>query len=381
MGRLNKGTLTEQIANEEPDDDDDMSIDFPVDMQRTVSTGSTLLDLAISGNRKPGGGIPGGIIIELFGPSSSGKTQLMGEICASVQAQGGKVKLGDPEAKYDTIYAARYGFNIDKDTIYFPDTPAEVYKEIYNFQPTGGDIIDCIATDSIAALVAQVDTNPPPVEDDEGKRKKKDKDKDVLIGDKMGGMKPKEMHALIRKAARKLKKSKILCVFTNQLHDSMASYGSKKSTPGGHAVPFFATLRISLSQDKKITETIAFIRDVADAKGNITKKRVEHEKVIGIETTAFTIKNHIDDPYREAPLRIIFKHGFDDIGANLQWLKETLALTSYPAVNKVFPVLLDARKYIQENKLQGALREMVCKYWLEIEQKFHDKMDYESRER
>jgi RecA/RadA recombinase len=38
-----------------------------------ISTGSTLLDLAISGGRVRGGGIPGGIMVEIFGPSGSGK--------------------------------------------------------------------------------------------------------------------------------------------------------------------------------------------------------------------------------------------------------------------------------------------------------------------
>jgi recombination protein RecA len=376
MGRLNKGDITNQIANEEPDDND-MNFIFHGDMQNTVSTGSTLLDLAISGKRKHGGGIPGGIIMEIFGSSSAGKSQLMGELCSSVQAQGGKVRLGDPETKFDPAYAARYGFNIGPDTIYIPDTPADVYKEIHNFVPTGNGIIDCIATDSIAALVAQAEMTPM---DDEAKKKKK-LTEDPLIADKMGGMRPKEMHALIRKAARKLKKSSILCIFTNQLHDNMNAYGSKGRVPGGHAVPFFATLRISLAMDKKIGEKIGFAREITDAKGIITKKRIEHEKIIGIETTATLVKNHIDDPFREAPLRIIFGYGFDDIGANLQWLKEVLALNTYLAVDKDFTSLLDARKYIQENKKQAELREMVCHYWMEIEQKFHDKLGYESRER
>lgn len=378
MGRLNKGTITDQIATEEPDDNSDMNFDFHGDMQHTISTGSTLLDLAISGKRKHGGGIPGGIIIEIFGASSSGKTQLMGEICASVQAQGGKVRLGDPETKFDSAYAGRYGFNIGPDTVYIPDTPADVYKEIHNFVPTGKGIIDCIATDSIAALVAKAEMTPM---DDETKKKKK-LTEDPMIADKMGGMKPKEMHALVRKAARKLKKSSILCVFTNQLHDSMSAYGSRVRVPGGHAVPFFATLRISLSMDKKLEEKIGFARDIKDDKGNVvTKKRVEHEKIIGIETTATLIKNHIDDPFREAPLRIIFGYGFDDVGANMQWLKEVLGMSMYPAVDKGFVSLLDARKYIQENKKQAELREMVCHYWMEIEQKFHDKLGYESRVR
>lgn len=377
MGRLNKGDITDQIANEEPEDDD-INFEFHGDMKNTVSTGSTLLDLAISGNRKHGGGIPGGIIVEMFGASSSGKTQLMGEICASIQAQGGKVRLGDPEAKFDSAYAAKYGFNIGPDTIYMPDTPAEVYKEIHNFVPTGNGIIDCIATDSIAALIAQAETVPM----DEETKKKKKLTEDPMIADKMGGMKPKEMHALIRKAARKLKKSSILCLFTNQVHDSMSSYGSKTNVPGGHAVPFFATLRIRLSMDKKIMEKVGFVRELGkDKDGKPITKRIEHEKIIGIETTATLIKNHIDDPFREAPLRIIFKHGFDDIGANLQWLKDVLGTPMYRAIDKDFVSLLEARKHIQANRMQAELKELVCKYWMEIEQKFHDKLGYESRER
>lgn len=43
------------------------------DWQYIVSTGSTLLDLAISGKRIPKGGIPSGILVEIAGSSGSGK--------------------------------------------------------------------------------------------------------------------------------------------------------------------------------------------------------------------------------------------------------------------------------------------------------------------
>ena len=45
-----------------------------------ISTGSTLADLAISGGRIRGGGLPSGILVEIFGPSGSGKTVLLSEI-------------------------------------------------------------------------------------------------------------------------------------------------------------------------------------------------------------------------------------------------------------------------------------------------------------
>lgn len=375
MSRLNKGdisTIAEQIEQEPKLEGDFEFFDFPINMENTVSTGSTLLDLAISGSRKRGGGIPGGIILEVFGANSTGKTQLMGEICADAQSKGGKVRLGDPEAKFDPAYAERYGFHISPDTIYMPDTPADVYREIHNFQPTGDNVIDVIATDSIAALIASAEMGP-----DELKKKSAE---DPLIADKMGGMKPKEIHALIRKATRRLRRSNILCIFTNQQHDSMAKFGAAKKTSGGNAIPYYASIRIELKYNSKITEKVGIAREVSkkdDKKP--TMKRVEHEKVIGIECTATCVKNHIDDPYREAPLRVIFGYGFDDIGSNLQWLKDNLALNTYLAVDKEFTSLSDAIRYTEENNKEKLLKEMVIVLWQEIETKFRNKIKRKER--
>ena len=63
----------------------------------TVSTGSTLLDLAISGGRFREGGIPLGILVEIFGPSGAGKTVLLSQLAANVQRMGGKVMFHDPK--------------------------------------------------------------------------------------------------------------------------------------------------------------------------------------------------------------------------------------------------------------------------------------------
>lgn len=70
-----------------------------------ISTGSTLLDLAISGGRVRGGGIPGGIFVEAFGPPSSGKTVLLCEIAGAIQRQGGEVMFYDPEARLNKKFA------------------------------------------------------------------------------------------------------------------------------------------------------------------------------------------------------------------------------------------------------------------------------------
>ena len=50
-----------------------------------ISTGSTLLDLAVSWERVRGGGLPAGILVEIFGPPSSGKTTFLCEIAGGAQ--------------------------------------------------------------------------------------------------------------------------------------------------------------------------------------------------------------------------------------------------------------------------------------------------------
>ena len=61
-----------------------------------TSTGSTLLDLEISGEHVRGGGIPAGILVEIYGKNSTGKTVLLCEIAGNVLSNGGQIMFKDP---------------------------------------------------------------------------------------------------------------------------------------------------------------------------------------------------------------------------------------------------------------------------------------------
>ena len=69
----------------------DGSEETPTDLEEWISTGSSILDLAIS-NRK-NGGLPVGRITELTGLEASGKSLLAAHLLANTQKQGGTGSL------------------------------------------------------------------------------------------------------------------------------------------------------------------------------------------------------------------------------------------------------------------------------------------------
>ena len=107
------------------------------DINTVISTGSTLLDLEIMGSRIRGGGIPGGIMVEIYGPNSAGKTVLMSEIAGGIQRQNGKVRFYDAEVRLSKSFAGIFGFNVDDCTFGVPERVQDVFKPLMTWQPDG----------------------------------------------------------------------------------------------------------------------------------------------------------------------------------------------------------------------------------------------------
>jgi RecA/RadA recombinase len=314
-----------------------------VDLSRVVSTGSTLLDLAISGGRRRGGGIPGGIIVEIYGSSGSGKTAILAEVCASAQYKGGQVKFLDPEARLDQEYCRIYGLSLQEEDYGRPDTVTQVFDEIWNWEPEPTEAINVIATDSLAALSTEME-----MED----------------RDKMGMRRAKEFSEGLRKTCRIIANNNWLVVCTNQVREGDRG----EFTPGGKGIPFYSSLRIRVAQKGKIVKA----KSVGPK-----KKRVE--KVVGIHSECFVSKSTVDDPFRRAPVYIVFGLGIDDVRANLQWLKDMTGATKYECFDKGFVSMDAAIRYIEEHNLQRKLREEVIGLWEEIEQQF--RIDRKPKER
>jgi protein RecA len=337
MGQLIKRKVAEVKETVESHTDNDLTfVTRKVSVDSVVSTGSTLLDLAISGKRREGGGLPGGILVEIFGPSGSGKTALMAEILASIQSKGGESKIQDPEARLDKEYARIYEMEIPEEIYSRPDTVEDMIREVQNWDtPIVPGLIHGIGTDSLAALSTELE---------------------MAKGDKMGMKRAKEFSAGFRKTCRQITKNNWLWICTNQVRQG--EYG--EVTPGGNATAFYASLRIRVRQVDMIEKEVTL------------GSGVKVKKAIGIESTCYVKKSSIDDPYREAPVYIIFGYGIDDIRANLQWLKDMKKATTYQCPDgKTYQSLNMAIQYIEKNSLQESLREEVIHLWEEIESKFN----------
>lgn len=308
-------------------------------LETVVSTGSTLLDLAISGGRVRGGGIPTGILVEIFGPSGAGKTVLLCEIAGDVQRKGGDLMFHDPEARLNKQFAQMFGVDFSTVDYGMPDTVTEVFRGVREWKPTGK--INGVFTDSLAALSTDIEME----------------NKD---GDKMGMRRAKEFSEELRRTCRVLTKNNLLMVVSNQVRQNLdaGNYGPKYSTPGGLGVGFYASLRLRAGTPEKIWN-----------KQKIVGK--ESKRCIGVETQVEVFKSSIWKPFHTAPVYILFDYGIDDIRANLQFIKDFTKNTTYTINDEKLDVSLEKSiSIIERDERTNELREQVIDLWEEIEEKF-----------
>ncbi len=311
----------------------------------TVSTGSTLLDLAISGGRFREGGIPLGILVEIFGPSGAGKTVLLSQIAANVQRIGGKVMFHDPEARLNKQFARIFGLDTGEIEYTIPNTIPEVFQSVRDWvseaEAEKGTIYGVFA-DSLAALSTNMEMEE---------------------GDKMGMRRAKEFSEELRKTCRIITQRNVLMVCSNQIRQNVDAgpYGMRYKSPGGEAIGFYSSLRLRFGSPQKIKE----------------KKKIrgkDHERVVGVHTEIEVFKSSVWKPYRTAEVYILFDYGIDDIRANLRFLKQNTGSTVYAIKDlKLDRSLERSIQIVEEENLEQELRNAVIELWNEIEEGFEEK--------
>lgn len=246
-----------------------------------IDTGFAPLNYALTGDY--GKGLPQGRLMEVYGPSSAGKTALLTEWMAQAQKMGGCAGFRDWERSFSQLVASE-GFGLDLTLPYWSYKKPRTWEE-GNMQAVAyaqwvrekglihPDAPILIGLDSIASAVPA-----------------------SSAGKNMDELTMNDTTALARVTSTTLKSMAIAAedynttfLYLNQIRTKPGVvYGDPTTTPGGKAMEFYATARLALSREKVMAQ-------------------VEGEKTfVGQNINIKCVKSKLTVPFKECKLRMNF---------------------------------------------------------------------------
>ncbi len=320
-----------------------------------LSTGSTLLNLACTGN--PFRGFAKGKFYFIVGDSISGKTWLSLTCLAeaAINSQFDNYRFIYDNGEDGALMNIKKFFG--KGVHQRMEWPAKhcsfnIEEFYYNVKDAIGDGRPFIyILDSMDSLTSQ------------SEEEKFDKNMKAYRAGKerkgtMTDGKAKVNSTMLRKViGRPLEQSGSILIIINQTRDRMNAlpFQSKKTRSGGHALHFYATVEMWSSVAGRITKTI---------KG---KKRQ-----LGVNCRIQIKKNRISGREREVTIPIYHSYGIDDIGSCVDYLvqEEHWKKRKGRIVANDFDMIATKEKlvrYIENKNMEKDLKSIVSDVWNEIE--------------
>lgn len=264
-------------------------------------------------------GLPGGRIIEIYGPSASGKTLLATMAMIAAQRAGGVAVFIDWERAFNAKFAQEVGLDTTFPRFIYKrsetwESGNEAAKEIAKAIRKGKHIPDgapiVVVFDSIAAAVPK-----SMLYDAKGEERALDS---FTMHDSLALA--KTISNTIRLMNQHVGKYEMTAIYLNQIRVMPGvTFGDPITTPGGKAMEFYASIRIALGAKKLMSKD--------DAGGKEFLGRL-----IGFETK----KNKVHRPFQNTDLRLTYDE------AGLAHFDMTLGLIEH---------LLEKGKLVAEGKM------------------------------
>ena len=261
--------------------------DSPADVTDWISTGSSMLDLAI-GNR-PHGGLPVGKMVEFNGLEGTGKSLLAAHVVADTQKKGGLAVVIDTENAAAPEFWKSLGVDLSKLLYVQCETVEDIFDQMERMiaivRKSNKDRILTIIVDSVAAASTKAEQESEHGKDGYATGKS------IIISKAM------------RKITTMLGKQKVLIVYTNQLRQNLKAmaFSDPYIVSGGKALAYHCSVRVRLNNAGKLK------------KG---------DEVIGNECKAVVVKNRMGPPQRIANFDIYFDSGIADYSSWIKVLKD-----------------------------------------------------------
>jgi RecA/RadA recombinase len=302
--------------------EDDKSVVIGLDSKTPyfINSGHYALNMALSGRWLGGWG--SGMVAEIFGESSTGKSLLSQRVMISMQRKevyanedcavdlaDTFILLDDVEKRYNEEFCTKQGMDIT-DVIKFHRTLTveEHFKQmedkVIKIRKLTHNSPLMVLCDSISQLTTEGEM-------DNGM-------------DKVDMQKAKKIHQAMRLYSDFIASNKVLYMACSHVTAGMNAYGPKRVVKGGSGLAFQSSTRLDLKYLSK------FIRNELE-----TIDAGMRGEVFGVRVFAEAVKNSIIAPFKFAILDIYFDYCIDPYSGLLDYFIREGRVTVKPAEKKV----------------------------------------------
>ena len=240
--------------------------------------------------------------------------------------KGGICAFIDAEHALDPVYSRKLGVNVDDLLISQPDAGEQALEIADTLVRSGA--VDVLVIDSVAALVPRAEL--------EGE-----------MGDSQPGLQARLMSQALRKLTASINRSHTMVIFINQIRMKIGvMFGSPETTTGGHALKFYASVRLD-------------IRRIGAIK--------ERDEVVGNQTRVKVVKNKLAPPFKQVEFDIMYGEGVSkngeliDLGVKAGVVEKSGAWFSYDS-QRIGQGRENAKTFLKNNpdiagKIETAIRQ------------------------